>query len=80
MGCRTCFTVFEPVLMTHARSNEKHTAVAGVHTIEANMHMSVLTYSQGVDVSNLPTTINVNSNPLLTDFRYTWLGRLAKPT
>lgn len=28
----------------------------------------------------LPTTINVNSNPLLTDFLYTWLGRLAKPT
>lgn len=29
---------------------------------------------------SLPTTINVNSNPLLTDFLYTWLGRLAKPT
>lgn len=29
---------------------------------------------------SLPTTIRVNSNPLLTDFLYTWLGRLAKPT
>lgn len=28
----------------------------------------------------LPTTIRVNSKPLLTDFLYTWLGRLAKPT
>lgn len=33
-----------------------------------------------VNFVNLPTTINVNSKPLLTDFRYTWLGRLAKPT
>lgn len=28
----------------------------------------------------LPTTIRVNSKPLLTDFLYTWFGRLAKPT
>ena len=28
----------------------------------------------------VPTTIIVNSNPLFTDFLYTWLGRLAKPT
>lgn len=28
----------------------------------------------------LPTTMSVNSNPFLTDFLWTWLGRLAKPT
>jgi hypothetical protein len=27
-----------------------------------------------------PTTMRVNSKPLLTDFLYTWFGRLAKPT
>ena len=27
-----------------------------------------------------PTTIKVNSKPFLTAFRYTWLGKLAKPT
>ncbi len=29
---------------------------------------------------SLPTTIRVNSKPRFTDFLYTWLGRLAKPT
>ena len=27
-----------------------------------------------------PTTIKVNSNPFFTDFLWTWLGKLAKPT
>jgi len=27
-----------------------------------------------------PATIRVNSNPFFTDFLWTWLGRLAKPT
>lgn len=27
-----------------------------------------------------PTIIRVNSNPFLTDLRWTWLGRLANPT
>jgi len=27
-----------------------------------------------------PTAIMVNSNPFLTDFRWTWFGKLAKPT
>jgi len=29
---------------------------------------------------SLPTTIRVNSNPFLTDFLWTWFGRLANPT
>jgi hypothetical protein len=31
-------------------------------------------------INVLPATINVNSNPFLTDFLWTWLGRLANPT
>lgn len=27
-----------------------------------------------------PATIRVKSNPFFTDFRWTWLGRVAKPT
>lgn len=28
----------------------------------------------------LPATMSVKSNPFLTDLRWTWLGRVAKPT
>lgn len=47
----------------------------GVHS-QGHSHTCCLGQG-GVD---LPTTISVNSKPLFTDFRYTWLGRLAKPT
>lgn len=30
--------------------------------------------------NNLPTTMAVNWKPFFTDLRWTWLGRLAKPT
>jgi hypothetical protein len=33
-----------------------------------------------VKIVYLPTTISVNSKPRLAIFRWTWFGKLAKPT
>ena len=43
-------------------------------------HVLILIPKEAYKKAHLPTTIKVNSKPFFTDFLWTWLGRLAKPT
>ena len=43
-------------------------------------HVLILIPEEAYKKAHLPTTIKVNSKPFLTDFLWTWFGRLAKPT